>query len=490
MVKEPVKRKMEEDPKQIKKRSCGTMDEHYRLMHEDESYAKARARIENNVFEFARLFRASARGVARIPIVVHVVWNSEEQNISDAQIQSQIDVINKDFRRLNPDTSKVPSVWQSLMADARIEFFLATKDPKGKQTNGITRTKTNAKIFHQYTNDIKSISTGGEDAWPRDRYLNLWVGPVILSAIGEELLGYASFPGMPAEIDGVVIAHTAFGTTGTAQPPYNMGRTATHEIGHWLDLYHIWGDDDTGCSGTDKVDDTPNQGGPNTGTPSFPHISCDNGPNGDMFMNYMDYVEDSSMFMFTEGQVTRIDACLEGFRKSIIIEEEPGETGRIKGIVESKSSGNPLEHARVFIDIISDMTNSDGTYELSGVPAGDREITATKAGYKDAKTKVLVEKDEEITANTIELEEINKSNIKGKIVYKSTKKPVEGAKVSIDTGQSVMTKADGTYEMTGVTAGGRVIIAAKPRYKCVCTSIDVKEGDEEVIANFELIAGQ
>ena len=121
----------------------------------------------------------------------------------------------------------------------------------------------------------------------------------------------------PAATDGVVILQSAYGTTGTATAPFNLGRTATHEIGHWLNLRHIWGDDGTGCTGDDFVADTPNAGGPNFGTPTFPHVSCGNGPNGDLFMNYMDYVDDAAMFMFTQGQVLRMQAALDGPRSSI-----------------------------------------------------------------------------------------------------------------------------------------------------------------------------
>jgi len=135
--------------------------------------------------------------------------------------------------------------------------------------------------------------------------------------LGGGLLGYAQFPGGPDATDGVVILHSAFGTNGTAAAPFNLGRTTTHEIGHWLNLNHIWGDDGTGCSGTDNVADTPNQGGANTGAPSLPHISCSNGPNGDMYMNYMDYVDDRAMVMFSAGQVARMQACLDGVRSSI-----------------------------------------------------------------------------------------------------------------------------------------------------------------------------
>jgi hypothetical protein len=134
--------------------------------------------------------------------------------------------------------------------------------------------------------------------------------------LSDGLLGYAQFPGGPSKTDGVVILYTAFGTKGVAAAPFNLGRTATHEIGHWLNLRHIWGDR-TDCTGSDGVSDTPRAQMPNTGRPTFPRISCDNGPNGDMFMNYMDYVDDAAMFMFTSGQATRMNACLAGSRKEL-----------------------------------------------------------------------------------------------------------------------------------------------------------------------------
>ncbi|WP_205711262.1 M43 family zinc metalloprotease [Janthinobacterium lividum] len=293
-------------------RTCATMDVHRRLLTEDPAYANVRADIEN----LAGLYEgdgsiAGRAGVTHIPVVVHVVWNTAAQNISDAQIASQIDVLNRDFRRVNPDVNSTPAPFLPLTADARVEFALATTDPHGAATSGIERRQTTVASFGA-DDAVKSQATGGMDAWPADSYLNIWV-----CQLGGGLLGYAQFPGGPAATDGVVILQSAFGTTGTAAPPFHLGRTATHEIGHWLNLNHIWGDDGTGCSGTDNVADTPNQGGPNTGQPSFPQVSCNNGPNGDMFMNYMDYVDDPAMFMFTAGQVARMQACLDGPRASI-----------------------------------------------------------------------------------------------------------------------------------------------------------------------------
>jgi hypothetical protein len=196
------------------------------------------------------------------------------------------------------------------VADTGIEFQLARKDPSGKTTSGITRTQTNRGGFGD-DDAVKSATTGGVDAWPTDRYLNLWV-----CSLGGGLLGYAQFPGGPAPTDGVVILNTAFGTKGIAQAPFNKGRTATHEVGHWLNLRHIWGDTED-CSGNDFVADTPNAQHPNYGKPAFPHVSCNNGPHGDMFMNYMDYVDDTAMYMFTVGQVARMHATLAGPRNQI-----------------------------------------------------------------------------------------------------------------------------------------------------------------------------
>jgi Pregnancy-associated plasma protein-A len=149
------------------------------------------------------------------------------------------------------------------------------------------------------------------------------------------LLGYATLPGGPAAIDGVVIGNTCFGSGGITVAPYNLGRTAVHEVGHWLNLLHIWGADNGGCTRSDNVDDTPNQAGSNGSRirkSSFPHITCNNGPNGDMFMNYMDYVDDDTMVMFTKGQVERMNTTLAGPRASLALSQglTPVPTERIE----------------------------------------------------------------------------------------------------------------------------------------------------------------
>ena len=182
-----------------------------------------------------------------------------------------------------------------------MQFCLAQVDPNGNPTTGIVRVPTTVGPF--IGNDaVKFTAQGGDDAWDRNKYLNVWVCNIM------GYLGYSSFPGSPAELDGVVCYFGAFGTGGVTLPPYHLGRTMTHEIGHWMNLYHIWGDDGTGCIGSDQVDDTPNQAGYNFGCPTFPKISCNNGPNGEMFMNYMDYCNDQCLLMFTEGQKNRMRA--------------------------------------------------------------------------------------------------------------------------------------------------------------------------------------
>jgi hypothetical protein len=308
-------------------RRCGAMEVHHRFMAESAEYREARAAIENETLAFVASGDAGLfPGVAYIPVVVHVVYNTAAQNISDAQIASQMDVLNRDFRAANPDVSIVPPAFAPLIADSRVEFFLATTDPAGNPTTGITRTQTSATGF---TSDdkVKRAATGGADAWPADRYLNIWV-----CQLTGGLLGYAQFPGGPAATDGVVCTHSGFGTNGTAAAPFHLGRTATHEVGHYLNLFHIWGDDGTGCGGTDEVADTPNQGGANTGTPTFPHVTCGNGPNGDLFYDYMDYSDDAALVMFTHGQATRMEACLAGVR-TLLVQAAPATRRRPAGPV-------------------------------------------------------------------------------------------------------------------------------------------------------------
>ena len=321
----------------LAQRVCGTTEYQMMLEQEDPSIIQRRDEIEQFTRDYLMNNTQGDRALVTIPVVVHVVYNTTAENISDAQIQSQITVLNQDFRRLNADVANTPSAFSSLVGDANIEFCLATTDPNGNPTNGVLRVPTTATSFGT-NNTVKSSTSGGSNAWNASRYLNMWV-----CDISGSILGYAQFPGGSASTDGVVIDYQYFGTIGTATAPFNKGRTATHEVGHWLNLRHIWGDDGTGCTGSDQVTDTPNAAGSNVGCPAFPRVTCSNGPNGDMFMNYMDYTDDACMYMFSNGQVSRMQALFAtgGARASLLTSNGCGTpTPVLCGAITGLSAGS------------------------------------------------------------------------------------------------------------------------------------------------------
>jgi hypothetical protein len=286
-------------------RNCSAMDVLMQNLQQDAAVEQRMRDIESHTQEYLRSNNPETRAVVRIPVVVHVLYRTSTENISDAQIQSQITVLNKDFRRTNTDRT---TQW-SQAADSEIEFCLATRDPNGNATTGITRTATTVTSFS--TNDaMKYSNQGGKSAWPTDKYLNIWV-----CNLGGGILGYAQFPGGGYyATDGVVIGHNYFGTTGTATAPFNKGRTATHEVGHWLNLRHIWGDGP--CGTDDFVSDTPESDAANYGCATG-HVSCGS---VDMVQNYMDYSDDACMNLFTLGQKNRMQALFAtgGFRVGLL----------------------------------------------------------------------------------------------------------------------------------------------------------------------------
>jgi hypothetical protein len=253
-----------------------------------------------------------------IPVVIHVIHNGEDigtgTNISDEQIFSQIEVLNQDFNRLNADAVNTPPEFAAVAGSMTIEFVLARRDPDGLPTTGINRvqgTKTSWTLTDNAT--FKALSY-----WPSDDYLNIWVIKFSGNFVGyaqfpvSNLLGLDEYQNGLASTDGVVVDYTAFGTidagTFPLDPSYNKGRTATHEIGHFFGLRHIWGD---ATCGDDYVADTPLQRSSTTNCPSHPQTTTCGTPIVKMFQNFMDYTDDACMNLYTAGQISRMELILD-----------------------------------------------------------------------------------------------------------------------------------------------------------------------------------
>lgn len=306
-------------------RTCYTNEKMNEILNSDPAkrahYEEIKSFIRNTNSD--NLFRTngtqSTNVVITIPVVFHVLYKNATQNVSDAQILSQLDVLNKDYRKTNTDfSSVVPSVFQGISADMEIVFCKATKTPAGATTTGIVRKSiASSAVF----GDIYYTSTG-DTAWDPTKYLNIWVG--ILDGDYDGILGWAFLPDQAGQPwDGFVCDYRNFGTTGTAAAPYNKGRTCTHEIGHYLGLDHPWGEDDSACNtvaNSDGVADTPATNNPYYGCPTFPTNTnaCTATTNGSLFMNYMDYADDACMAMFTNGQKTIVQNTMSGPRASLL----------------------------------------------------------------------------------------------------------------------------------------------------------------------------
>ena len=267
-------------------RGCASHEVHEQQLRENPELAAKMQEIENftqNAITNGRL----VNGRIEIPVVVNVLYRTAAENISLTQIQSQIDVLNKDFNALNSDFNQVPTTFSGVKANVGITFVLdAVYRKSTKKTSWGTR------------DAMKKSSQGGLNPTSPTTKLNLWV-----CTIGGGILGYAQFPGGSSATDGVVIDSKYLGTTGTATAPFNKGRTATHEVGHWMNLRHIWGD---ATCGSDLVSDTPTHNTANYGMPAFPHYSTCSGTPIEMTMNYMDYTDDAGMYMFSNGQKSRM----------------------------------------------------------------------------------------------------------------------------------------------------------------------------------------
>ena len=353
-----------------RERVCHTMGNLDRLMHEKPKMAQRMALIEKQTETYVRQVQVNpaqrSQLVVTIPVVFHILYNTAAENISEAQVMSQMDILNEDFRRLNADQD---NVW-SQAADTQIEFCLASQDPNGNPTDGILRVPTNLTSFG--TNDaMKFTSQGGSDAWPASDYMNFWV-----CDLGSNLLGYAQFPGGPASTDGIVCNYTATGSTGTASAPFDLGRTATHEVGHYLNLRHIWGDG--GCGASDFVDDTPDSDGPNYGC-ALGSAACGT---TDMVQNYMDYSDDACMNLFTQGQSDRMNALFTpgGARASLV--SSPGCTPAVPDFALDAQAQSVIAPAagvcatsvtpviRVRNNGEQTLTSLDVSYSLDGTEIG------------------------------------------------------------------------------------------------------------------------
>ena len=300
-------------------KKCGTENKRFEALARNPGLIKERQIIEEFTKNWIDKDDAAKSGqtVVKIPVVVHVVWRTADQNNSDEQIKSQIDILNKDFRKLNSDANKTPAFFKNLVADVGIEFCLAARDPAGMVTNGITRTKTTVVDIGDKDRWFNTLR-GGKDPWNNKKYINIWV-----CEAGEDLYGFAFLPGTadPPEADGLVISSEYFGSTGTAIAsfPNHKGRTTTHEMGHYFNLEHLWGPDESECEEGDGVADTPVQFEATYDCASYPlKDECSPTDNGILFFNYMDYVDDECMYMFTEGQKKRMNASLNGFRSTLL----------------------------------------------------------------------------------------------------------------------------------------------------------------------------
>jgi Pregnancy-associated plasma protein-A len=300
-------------------KNCSAMNVLYDDINDDDSILEKMKKVEEHSDNYKKGKAGAKAGATttqmaiaasltdattiEIPVYVNVIYSNANENISDAQIASQFTVLNQDFRASNSDISKLATTsFAGKGSDFNFHFTLLK-----------TTRKASTKTAWGTRNAMKSAKSGGIDPTNPTTALNIWV-----CEIGSGLLGYAQFPGGAAATDGVVIGPKFFGNTGTyLSTIYNKGRTATHEVGHWLNLRHIWGD--ASC-GSDLVTDTPMHNTSNYGCPTLGHTSTCTGAPIEMTMNYMDYSDDACMYMFTVGQKDRARAIFAagGFRAAYV----------------------------------------------------------------------------------------------------------------------------------------------------------------------------
>lgn len=322
---------------------CGTMERWEMELEKNSELIHKRQEISKQLKRWKKSNTSNDSYI--IPVVFHVLYENADENILSNQIMSQLEVLNQDFNRSNSDADQTPSEFQNLAANCNISFCLAQRTPNNDITSGITYTSTDISSFSLYDNRIFHDSLGGKNIWDPSKYLNIYICDLT------NALGFASFPGGNTSRDAVVINYDNLGTINVS-PPFNKGRTATHEVGHWLDLLHIWGG---GSCGNDEVDDTPIQETENYGCPSHPSPSCSNA--GDMFQNFMDYTNDECMNLFTNGQKNRMYATLNNQRQNFNNSIACSVPFEDLGINENISPLNNQEYCGAEVELVTSLFN-------------------------------------------------------------------------------------------------------------------------------------
>ena len=312
------------------KHCCTDEVNHYSLSQNPSLYTKkAAAEAALQQYYTTNSVQDKAGSTILIPIVFHIIHQGGNENISNAQVLDALQLLNQDFRNLNPRASQRPFPFDTMAADMDIEFRLATKDPDGNCTDGIDRVYSSlTQHVHHDSMTTTELNLKGLSRWPTNKYLNIWVVSSISDEGQDGVIGYARYPyaAGPGQLDdGVVIRHDFVGSIGTALTPAwttaNLGATLSHEIGHWLGLIHPWGGEIPVNCGNDQVYDTPQQVEQNWGCRVFPYITTCNGvsnaPYGEMFMNFMDYTDGSCQNMFSKGQKARVHGFMNTIRNEI-----------------------------------------------------------------------------------------------------------------------------------------------------------------------------